>query len=399
MPASRSLAEQADGEAASSHVIMPARHHQSQTISVAAIDSNGRPSAAAAAAAAAAAGDAAVAGASVAVAEKSAFQAFLEAENTHLLDLDGDYYDGDGDDVAGTAGHRSPRLPRRRNCLRRIAKTNVCAHALRRNGLLFADDALEQEYELDFMRSERNYRFLGYAGGINLSYTIYLMTTPLLGRLNGLSKYAAVFADPDNLILFFSVHAVVHGVIQLVLNACLLLLALLSARHHRLRLLRTFPVVAFLWLCSLTMLFVEVELSNLYDWQSGLANITLGNINTSTFTPFVTVLSCGQNLTNGVHVRDDGCTYTFESMSKFALVYGWTSGSTNSELFICNIWVRESFDDGHQQRSLSPCRSPVETHHTRLSANLLRGLYAPACVSAVRATVVCFVVCSRPWQP
>eukprot|EP00750_Incisomonas_marina_P001595 INCI11341.2.p1 GENE.INCI11341.2~~INCI11341.2.p1 ORF type:complete len:1228 (-),score=184.96 INCI11341.2:744-4427(-) len=246
----------------------------------------------------------------------SPYQAFLEAENTDLLQ-----------DEAATF-----------SCWHRFTKTNFCARGLRRYGLLFADDELEQEYELDFMRSVRNYRFLGWAGGLNLTYTCYLMSAPLINRIRSLEKYAAIFNDPDQNELFFSVHAVLHGVLQLALNTCLVLLAVLGARRHRLCLSRIIPVVAFLWLISLTALFMEVELTNLWDWQSGLANITLGNINESTFTPFVTVKSCSQNLTDGIHVRDDGCEYTFESMSRFALFYGWTSGTTNSELFIANIW-------------------------------------------------------------
>ena len=222
-------------------------------------------------------------------------------------------------------------------CCRRIPGFNDSLH---KYGLLFADEAMEHEYELDFMRSERNYKFLGVAGGIMTLYTIYLMSWPLVGRLDSLQKYSAIFEDPANNELPFSVHSVLHGVLQLGMQGCLVTLSLLKSNVKRLRLLRFLPVVALLWLISLTLLFVEVELTNLWDWQSGLANITIGNINTSTFTTDVTVKSCATNMTNGYRTRLDGCSYNFELMTKFALIYGWVSGSTNSELFIANIWVR-----------------------------------------------------------
>jgi len=252
----------------------------------------------------------------------SPYRAFLEAENSDLQDQ---HFEG------------------KRNCWRVFTKANFCAKYLRRKGLLFANDALEQEYELDFMRSTQNYKFIGVAGGVMTVYTIYLMSSPLVARLESLRKYSAIFDDPDNNEALFSAHAIFHGVLQAALNISLMLLALLKSKQSKLQLLRVIPVLALLWLVSLTLLFVEVELTNLWDWQSGLANITLGNINISTFTPGVTVKSCAQNVTHGVHVRDDGCEYSFELMSKFALYYGWVSGTTNSELFIANIWVRPRF--------------------------------------------------------
>ena len=221
-----------------------------------------------------------------------------------------------------------------------VPRDNACSRLFRKHGLLFADPILEQEYELEFMRSDRNYTFLGAAGAIMSLYTVYLMTAPMMNRLENLHKYAAIFNDPDNQEKLFTVHLILHNVIQLCLFLMLFLLAVLTANRHRLALLRGIPALSFVWLISLTLLFVEVELSNLWDWQSGLANITIGNINISTFTPYVTMRSCGQNLTNGLHVREDGCSYTFASLTQFALLYGFVSGSTNSEIFIANLWVR-----------------------------------------------------------
>lgn len=225
------------------------------------------------------------------------------------------------------------------SCCKRCLRVNLFNKFLQRHGLIFVREALEEEYSLDFMRSEQNYTFLGIAGTINVLYTLYLMTLPLEASMHTLRKYAAIFDNPDNGENVFRIHAIFHGFIALALWTILTALGFVKKRKDKLRMFVALPAVALLYLMSLTLLFIETELTNLWDWQSGLANISLGNISLTTFTPDVTISSCGQNLSNGIHIRSDGCSYTFKSLSLYALVYGWVSGTTNSELFIANLWV------------------------------------------------------------